>query len=129
MKTLRINNYLLIYLAYTTFNITAVAQEKNTTVNQDSKFEQILNEKRKINTSITINDRFKIQIYTGDNESSKKKLNEYKKEFKHNDATIVFSTPVYKVWVGNFKSRIEAEKQLRGIKKKYPNAFLIKPNK
>ena len=45
------------------------------------------------------------------------------------DATIVFSTPMYKVWVGNFKTRIEAEKNLNTLKKKYLNAFLIKPNK
>jgi hypothetical protein len=45
------------------------------------------------------------------------------------DGTIVFSTPMYKVWVGNFKTRIDAEKNLQLLKKKFPNAFLIKPNK
>lgn len=116
-------------LGLVAFNTSMMAQDKGTTVSQDPKFEQILNEKRKINSSITINDRFKIQIFTGDNEASKKKLAEFKKDFKNIDATIVFSTPVYKVWVGNFKTRIEAEKQLQDIKKKHPNAFLIKPNK
>ncbi len=105
------------------------AQANNLTINQDSKFEQLLNEKRKINSSITINDRYKIQIYNGDSESSKKVLNEFRKEYKNYDGTIVFSTPTYKVWVGNFKSRIESERNLVEIKKKYPNAFLIKPNK
>jgi hypothetical protein len=105
------------------------AQENKVTVTQDPKFEQLLNEKRKINSSITINDRYKIQIFNGDSESSKKKLIEFKKENKNFDATIVFSTPIYKVWVGNFKTRIEAEKNLNDLKKKYPTAFLIKPNK
>jgi hypothetical protein len=98
-------------------------------VSQDPKFEQLLNEKRKINSSITINDRYKIQIFNGDTENSKKTLAEFKRENKNLDATIVFSTPLYKVWVGNFKTRIEAEKNLSDLKKKYPNAFLIKPNK
>ena len=105
------------------------AQENITTVIQDPKFEQLLNEKRKINSSITVNDRYKIQIFNGDNENSRKKLIEFKKENKNFDATIVFSTPIYKVWVGNFKTRIEAEKNLNDLKKKYPTAFLIKPNK
>jgi len=87
------------------------------------------NEKRKINSSITINDRYKIQIFNGDTENSKKTLLDFKRENKNIDATIVFSTPLYKVWVGNFKTRIEAEKNLNDLKKKYPNAFLIKPNK
>jgi len=105
------------------------SQDGKVTVDQDVKFEQLLNEKRKINSSITINDRYKIQIFNGDTENSKKTLIDFKKEFKNLDATIVFSTPLYKVWVGNFKTRIEAEKNLQLLKKRYPTAFLIKPNK
>ena len=105
------------------------SQKAKVSVNRNPKFEQLLNEKRKINSSITINDRYKIQIFNGDSENSKKTLIDFKKEYKNLDATIVFSTPAYKVWVGNFKTRIEAEKNLNELKKKYPNAFLIKPNK
>lgn len=107
----------------------SIAQDTKVTLIQDPKFEQLLNEKRKINSSITINDRYKIQIYNGDSENSKKTLMDFKRTNKTMDATIVFSTPRYKVWVGNFKTRIEAEKNLDDLKKNYPNAFLIKPNK
>ena len=99
------------------------------TVEQDAQFEQLLSEKRRINASITVTNRWKIQIFTGNNENSRKELISFKRENKDFDATIVFHTPVYKVWVGNFKTRIEAEKNLQALKKKYPNAFLIKPNK
>jgi len=99
------------------------------TVNQDPKFEQLLSEKRKVNSSITINNRYKIQIFNGSSEESKKTLIQFKKENKTYDATIVFSTPLYKVWIGNFKTRIEAEHHLNILKKKYPNAILIKPNR
>ncbi len=105
------------------------AQSEKITVLQDPKFEQLLNEKRRINSSITVNDRYKVQVYNGDSETSKKTLNEFKRDFKEYDATIVFSTPSYKVWAGNFKSRIDAERNLAEIKKKYPNAFLVRPNK
>lgn len=105
------------------------AQEAKITVTQDSKFEQLLNEKRKINSSITVNDRYKIQIFNGDSENAKKTLVDFRRDNKSFDGTIVFSTPTYKVWVGNFKSRIEAERNLAEIKKTYSNAFLIKPNK
>lgn len=116
----------LIILFFFNFN-TIIAQE--VTVNQDPKFEQLLNEKRKVNSSITINNRYKIQIFNGSSEESKKTLIQFKKENKNYDATIVFSTPLYKVWIGNFKTRIEAERNLNLLKKKYPNAILIKPNK
>lgn len=105
------------------------SQDSKPTIKQDGRFEQLLNEKRKINSSITVSDRYKIQIFTGDSETSKKALTEFRKANKNVDATIVFNTPIYKVWIGSFKTRIEAEKKLLTLKKKYPNAFLIKPNK
>ncbi|WP_396151196.1 SPOR domain-containing protein [Flavobacterium sp.] len=116
---------ILLVLLFTNYEIFA----QTTTVEQDAKFEQLLNEKRKVNASLTVNDRWKIQIFTGNNENSKKELIAFKRENKDFDATIVFHTPVYKVWVGNYKTRIEAERNLKELKTKYPNAFLIKPNK
>lgn len=117
----------LILFLFITSN--CFSQDGKASIKQDPRFEQLLNEKRKINSSITVNDRYKIQIFTGDSETSKKALSEFRKANKNMDATIVFNTPIYKVWIGNFKTRIEAEKKLLALKKKYPNAFLIKPNK
>lgn len=105
------------------------AQDQNITLNQDPKFEQLLNEKRKINTSLTVNDSYKIQIYSGGSENAKKTLTEFKQEFKDIDATIVFNTPNYKVWIGSFKTRIEAERNLANIKDRYKNVLLIKPSR
>ena len=50
-------------------------------------------------------------------------------EFAAIDATIVFNTPNYKVWVGNFRTRIEAERNVAIIKDRYKNVLLIKPSK
>ncbi len=129
MKISPLNSALLTFgiLFFATENLSA--QEDKTTLTQDAKFEQMLAEKRKINSSITVNDRYKIQIYNGDSENAKKTLIDFKKNYQNLDGTIVFSTPAYKVWVGNFRSRIEAERNLADLRKKYPNALLIKPNK
>jgi uncharacterized protein YxjI len=124
--TNKINLSLMILFACAS---NSFGQETNVTLNQDAKFENLLNEKRKINASITINDRYKIQIYNGDSETSKKTLIDFKRDFKNLDGTIVFYTPAYKVWVGNFKTRIEAERNLLELKKRYPNALIIQPNK
>ena len=118
--------HLLFIFLFFNFN---TIKAQNTNVNQDPKFEQLLNEKRKVNSSITVNNRYKIQIFNGTSDASKKTLIQFKKENKNYDATIIFSTPLYKVWVGNFKTRIEAERNLNLLKKKYPSAILIKPSK
>lgn len=117
----------LFLLTFST--LSSMAQESSVTVSQSPEFEQMLAEKRRINPSITVTDKYKIQIFNGDSDTSKKTLAEFKKEFKTFDGTIVFSTPSYKVWIGNFKTRIEAERNLATIRKKYPNAFLVRPNK
>lgn len=105
------------------------AQGQNVVLNQDSRFEQLLNEKRKINRSIATNNTYKIQIFSGKSEEAKKTLSDFKREFNTIDGTLIFNTPNYKVIVGNFKTRIEAEKSLTEIKKKYKNVFLLKPTK
>ena len=129
MKYLTNSNCVIygIFMLFLSANLSA--QEASITVSQDSKFEQILTEKRKINATITSIDRYKIQIFSGDNESAKKNLADYRKDNKMIEGTIVFNTPNYKVWVGNFKTRIEAERNLIEVLKKYPKALLIKPSK
>lgn len=116
----------IIILFFLNFN---TIKAQNVTVNEDPKFSQLLNEKRKVNTSITVNNSYKIQLFNGSSDASKKILIQFKKENKTYDATIVFSTPQYKVWVGNFKTRIEAERNLNILKKNYPNSIIIKPNR
>lgn len=128
MKTLTLKtSVLLIILSLVTTS--KIVAQSGVNVFQDEKFEQLLNEKRKINISFKDNERFKIQIYNGDTETAKTTLSDYKKTNKNSDGTIVFVTPIYKVWVGSYKTRIEAEKNLVDLKKKFPLAFLVKPNK
>jgi hypothetical protein len=129
MKIPSLKKSLLVVVLFVSSTTKMFCQSENVTVSQDSKFEQLLNEKRKINAVTPINDRFEIQIYNGDAETAKTTLTDFKKNYKNTDGTIVFNTPIYKVRVGRYKSRIEAEKNLKDLKKKYPNAFLVKPGK
>jgi hypothetical protein len=129
MKFLTKKNLFKCTLFFLHFFAISTTKAQEISVSQDSKFEQLLNEKRKVNASITANNRYKIQIFNGSSEESKKSLIQFKKDHKSYDATIVFSTPLYKVWVGSFKTRIEAERNLNILRKKYPNAILIKPIK
>lgn len=129
MRILTIRNHIfhIAYLSILSLKISA--QEAKINIQQNPKFEQLLNEKRKINSSITVNESYKIQIYSGVSEKAKSTLNDCKQLFTDLDGTIVFNTPNYKVWIGNFRNRIDAERKLIEIKKVYENAFLIKPKK
>jgi hypothetical protein len=129
MKTLNKITTFSILLFTVLFSQNIFSQTTKTIIEQDEKIEKLLQEKRKNNSGITINDKFKIQIFFGNIEESKKTLLAFKKEFSLLDGTIIFSNPSYKVWVGSFKSKIEAEKSLINIKKRYSSAVIIEPNK
>ena len=40
---------------------------------------------------------------------------------------LIYETPNYKVWIGDFYTQLEADKKLLMIKKKYPEAFIFRP--
>lgn len=129
MRILRLNPLHFALLLGLFLTTKTHAQSGSVNVVQDSRFEELLNDKRKISSSITVNDRYKIQIFYGANDKARKALQDFKRDFKGQDGTIIFESPTYKVWVGSFKSRIDAEKNLATIKKKYPYALVVKPNK
>ncbi|WP_417942573.1 SPOR domain-containing protein [Flavobacterium sp. RS13.1] len=129
MRILSPSKKILLLLPMLTLTYNINAQDQNISLNQDPKFEQLLNDKRKINTSINTNETYKIQIFSGKSDEAKKTLSAFKREFNNIDGTIIFNTPNYKVVVGNFKTRIEAERNLEEIRKRYKSVFLIKPSK
>ena len=128
MKNLSKHNLLYFFILSSFLCLSSRAQDGKTNVSVDPKIDQLLKEKRKLNTGLFLNEAYKIQIFYGNSEESKKKLQEFKREFKDLDGTIIFNSPNYKVWIGNFKTRIEVERAMLDIKKKYPTALIIKPS-
>lgn len=122
--TVKSSLFIMFLIALNSNNLTA-----QVSVEQDSKFENLLSQKRKVNSSITTTDKFKIQIFYGNGENARKVLNEFKRDFKDLDATIIFSSPNYKVQAGNFKTKIEADRTRLEILKKYPEALVVRPSR
>src|SRR5215217_5431079 len=112
MRILTIPNHIFHITLLSFCCLKLSAQQSKINIQQNPKFEQLLNEKRKINSSIAVNERYKIQVYSGNSEKAKSTLTECKQNFTDLDATIIFNTPNYKVWIGNFRNRIEAERNL-----------------
>ncbi len=126
MKFLNLKSslFIIFLIALSCNNLTA-----QTNIEQDSRFEQLLNEKRKINSSITTTDKYKIQIFYGESQAARKVLADFKKSFPDIDGTIVFSSPNYKVQVGNFKTKIEADRNRLTIVEKFPDALVVRPSR
>ena len=127
MRILGVSKVVFVFIFTTFYCVVIQAQTSKNNTNTEDKVAHLIVEKRKINPSLVSKERYKIQIFSGESEKAKKTVIQFKQEFKDIDATIVFNTPNYKVWVGNFKSRMEAERNFAEIKKKYKNILLIKP--
>ena len=99
-------------------------QNGNVTINQNNKLDSIIKLKKQLNTKIQ---NLRIQIYNGDRKNAEIIIKEYIEIFNDSTANIVYETPNYKIWVGNFYSQIEADKKLIEIRKKFRSAFIFRP--
>ncbi|MCB0456215.1 MAG: SPOR domain-containing protein, partial [Flavobacteriaceae bacterium] len=70
-----------------------------------------------------------IQLYYGNLNKANSVLGNYKNKYTKWPASIEYETPNYKVWAGNFTSRIEADRALLEVQKNFPTAFILKPGK
>lgn len=118
------NIVLLILTLITLFTITNLSAQKGVvTVNQDKQIDELLRLKKEVNET---EPNYKIQIYSGNRFGAENARIEFKKSFSDWKTEIKYETPNYKIWVGNFKTRLEADRALLKIKDKFRNAIIPK---
>ena len=105
------------------------AQQGNVTINQDPTISTLLDLKTEINANDEDTRRYKIQIFSGDHNKAKEVKTAFLYSFNEWPSRIEYETPNYKVWIGNFRTKLEADRALVKIKKKFPSAFPFKPKK
>lgn len=118
----------MICFTFLTFlGISAIGQTKEGIVRVETSahVDEMLAQKKEYNKSIDSFDGYKIQIYYG----TEKKCYEVKEEFDllfpDTETVIIFSTPQWKLQVGNYKTRLEADRAMVNIKKEYPAAIVL----
>tara|TARA_R100000935_G_C2831673_1_gene165450 strand:+ start:1007 stop:1396 length:390 start_codon:yes stop_codon:yes gene_type:complete len=105
------------------------AQNATLTVNADSNITQLLALKKDLEKENKLSDGYTIQLYYGELDKANRILNNYRSKFGDWPASIEYETPNYKVWAGNFSSRLEAERALIAIKNNFSSAFILKPER
>ncbi len=71
-----------------------------------------------------------IQIYNGkDLNRAKSILREYLKLYPSSTAFVKWENPEYKVWTGEYMTKIEVEQAMREIRKHFPNALIVFPKR
>ena len=112
--------FTIISLSYTTL----IGQNGNIEINQSNKLDSIIKLKKVLNSKIQ---NLRIQIFSGDRDNAEQIIKEFIEIFNDTTADIMYETPNYKVWVGNYYTQLEADKRLLEIRKKFRSAFIFRP--
>jgi len=129
MKTLLINKQSLLYILLLVFSVNLVAQNATVTISQDNKIPEILELKKSMEKDNKLAVGYTIQLYYGEHKKANEILQKYRYSYNAWPASIEYETPNYKVWVGNFSSRLKADRARLEISKKFPAAFILKPDR
>jgi len=102
------------------------AQQEVSITTTDSKLEEVLQERKRLIKGGYIKNYHTIQVFSGDITNAQKVLAVCKTEFPDR-SQIFYETPNYKVQIGKYRNRLDADRALLKISEKYPNAFVFKP--
>ncbi|RAJ18203.1 SPOR domain-containing protein [Olleya aquimaris] len=129
MKTLQTKTLFITLFATLFLSVFSYAQQGTVVINEDPAIDKLLAIKKDMNSDEKNSDRYKIQVYSGNlatAESTKSKFDSSVGQWR---SQLVFDSPNYKVWVGSFRTRLEADRALVAVQRKFGDAFIFKPKK
>lgn len=106
----------------------AIAQQKLNS-SELNTIHELIKEKHKLEANNELKSTYKLQIFSGPLDKAKKTQENFESLELDINSNIVYQTPNYKVWVGNFRNRIQADRAFEKIKSEYPNTLIIRPGK
>lgn len=119
-----INRFKIIMLtAVMTFSTALISQTGTVTVIQDKDIDKLLEFKKDAKTL----GLYRIQIFQGERSNAEREMSNFQQSFSDWPVSMEYNTPNYKIWVGKFRDRLEADRALMRIKKLYMNAFIFQP--
>jgi len=113
----------VILLGFITFG---AAQNGKISIEQDADITRLL-EVYKISNSIS--NFYTIQVGFGSYSKAEQLKQEVEIDFPDLKSKIIFDSPTYRVQIGQFKSKLDAERKFKEVRIKYPESLLLKPEK
>lgn len=122
----------LIYILplFIFFGLQVSAQQSGyVKINADSRVEALMDKYIYLNRHQSTLEGWRVQIFFDSGANSKRRatesLNRFTSKYSGTDAYLSFKEPYYRVRVGDFRTRLEAEGFLQEIYAIYPNAFTV----
>jgi len=98
-------------------------------VNRDPRMDQLIEKHRQYNQANPGVDGFRVQVFFDSGNNSKRAAQTAREKFMEGypevGAYLTFNSPYYRVRVGDFRTKLEAEGFLFQLATAYPNAFTV----
>jgi hypothetical protein len=125
------NSVLVVFACFLAVNLAAQVQNiDGAVVTTDPRIDSLLNLHIAYNEEYPVIDGYRIHIFIKSGNEALVEAEEVKLEFEEKyefvPAYITFGEPYYRVRVGDFRTRLEAEKFLQKINRTYPNAWVTR---
>ncbi len=104
-------------------NVNAQSQQNN----DNQKIKQLIAKKRDYNKHYGTG--YRIQLYNGTENYARRTRSRFLAEFSKSVAYLKYQTPEWKVQVGNYRTKLEADRALLYIKTKFSGAIVIPQGK
>ncbi len=112
----------IVFLIGSLFQISA--QEGSITIDQDPRIDELVTLYASVNSKA---DFYQIQVGFGSYQKAQNLKTKVDIDFPGWYSKIEFESPTYRVRLGKFKTKLEAERKYIEVRKKYPDAMLLKP--
>ena len=99
------------------------SQEAELKINVSKEIRTLLELKKELNKN---EGKIIIQVFSGPRFEAENILKKIKIDLPESNPVMIYETPNYKIWTKALKSKLEADRELIKIRKKYNQAFYFK---
>jgi hypothetical protein len=92
---------------------------------EQNKISSLISQKRNFNKTNKTSTVFKIQLFNGNEKDAYSKKSKFQSTFPKYKVKIIYVAPEWKTQVGDFNTRLEADKALNIIQQKFIGAFIL----
>ncbi len=101
------------------------SQEAELKINASKEIRALIKLKKELNKN---EGKITIQVFSGPRFEAENIFKKFKIDFPESNPVMIYETPNYKIWTKSLKSKLEADRELIKIRKKYNQAFYFKTN-
>ena len=99
------------------------SQEAELKINVSKEIRTLLEIKKELNEN---EGKIIVQVFSGPRFEAENILKKIKIDFPEMNSVMIYETPNYKIWTKALKNKLEADRELIKIRKKYNQAFHFK---